>query len=209
MIKAFIPQNDTEELIANTYVLGIDDKSCVIVDLGNPTDRVYDYVSANFKKVSAILLTHGHYDHVRGVDRFLSHYNEKIPVYLGEDDYMMLEDPSLSLASMEHGSVSFDPTLLKDGMTLRFKDTEIKVIATPFHTMGSVCYLDEEDNALFTGDTLFMNSVGRTDLLGGDESYMIPSLSKLKALNDMLVVYPGHGKITNLRNEKANNPFLK
>ena len=54
-----------------------------------------------------------------------------------------------------------------------------------------------------------MNSVGRTDLLGGDESYMIPSLSKLKALNDMLVVYPGHGKITNLRNEKANNPFLK
>jgi glyoxylase-like metal-dependent hydrolase (beta-lactamase superfamily II) len=71
-----------------------------------------------------------------------------------------------------------------------------------------VCYLDEEDNALFTGDTLFKESIGRTDLYGGDSSSVYPSLTKLTYLNEMLVCFPGHGSVTTIKTEKANNPFL-
>lgn len=210
MIKAFIPENDIDEIIANTYVLGQHDKGCVVVDLGNPSEKISDYVKNNFKKCWGILLTHAHLDHTRAVDAFLSRFDYDIPVYLHEDDYEMLMDDSLSgAADGEHYVPNFDPKLIKDNQILNFGDAKIKVIHTPFHTRGSVCYLSEEDNALFTGDTLFAGSVGRTDLPGGDENAMIPSLMKLKELSDFLAVYPGHGKTTNLGFEKKNNHFLQ
>jgi hydroxyacylglutathione hydrolase len=211
MIKAFRADEDPDELIANTYVLGQKGKNCLIVDLGDKSDKIERFVKNDFRKVVGILLTHAHFDHIRGVSRFLRSFDYSIPVYLHEDDYEMLMTDAMngSLNNHEKINVDFDPVLVKDGQILTFGDTSIKVIHTPFHTQGSVCYLDVEDNALFTGDTLFKGSIGRTDMPGGDEEMIVPSLLKLKGLSEMLVCYPGHGGITTLKEEKENNPFLK
>lgn len=207
MIKAFKEENDFDELVANTYVVGVGD-DCIVVDLGKCSQRLIDYINHTYKKVLGILLTHAHVDHIRGVVPFLKHFNYDIPVYLHGDDYEMIVNPSLASAGMDTPDTNFDPQLVKDDEILEFNDLKIKVIHTPFHTKGSVCYLDEEDNALFTGDTLFKESIGRTDLYGGDSSSVYPSLTKLICLNEMLVCFPGHGSVTTIKAEKANNPFL-
>jgi hydroxyacylglutathione hydrolase len=211
MIKAFRHDDDPDELICNTYILGRKDGACLVVDIGDKSNTVIDYIKANYKKVLGILVTHAHFDHVRGISHFLDSFKgQDIPVYLEEEDYEMLMNDRLNGSAEEKEAlkVNYDVTLIKDGQVLTFGDTKIKVIHTPFHTQGSVCYLSEEDNALFTGDTLFKGSIGRTDFEGGDEKEIVPSLMKLKDLSDLLVCYPGHGPITKLGEEKKTNPFF-
>jgi hydroxyacylglutathione hydrolase len=208
MIKAFIPKDDEDELIANTFVLGKSDQGCLVIDLGDESDKIVTYVKSQYKKCMGILLTHAHFDHIRGLTHFLSKFDYPIPVYIHADDYLMLMDPKLNGVSGEGVEINVDPKLVKDEEILTFDDTKIKVIHTPFHTAGSVCYLSEEDNALFTGDTLFKGSVGRDDFKGSEPEKMSSSLKKLIGLSDMLVCYPGHGEITNLGQEKKTNPFL-
>lgn len=209
MIKAFRHEDDIDELVANSYVIGKTGGACLIVDMGDDGNGEIKYIKANFKKVAAVFLTHAHIDHFRGVGHLLQSFaNQDIPVYLHEDDYLTLMDSSSSLAPKGF-EVSFDPVLVKDDQLLEIGDEKIKVIHTPFHTPGSCCYLMEEENALFTGDTLFKGSIGRTDLPKGDAEAVVPSLMKLKRLSSLLVCYPGHGDITKLDNEKKNNPFLQ
>jgi len=207
MIKGFIHEdNDEQFLVANTFILGKGGQDCIVFDCGDRSDTVPDYCKANFKKVLGILITHAHFDHIRGISHFLSCFNnQKIPVYIHEDDYEMLMNTDLN-GGVE---IDFDPILVKDDQILTFDSTNIKVIHTPFHTPGSVCYLSEEDNALFTGDTLFKGSIGRSDLPLGDSTKVEDSLKKFETLSDMLVCYPGHGPVTNLGSEKKNNPYLK
>lgn len=209
MIKAFNFEN-SNQLAANTYVLGKNGGGCIIFDLGSTSNLVADFVKKNFKKVYAIMLTHGHLDHIRGVNNFLKVF-PKTPVYIHEDDFNMLVDEKINgqIFNEEILEWNFEPILVKDGEVISFDDYKIEVIHTPFHTLGSVCYLSKEDNALFTGDTLFKNSIGRYDFSNSDPDKIQESLLKLSKLNELLVCYPGHGPITSLRQEMENNPYFR
>jgi len=213
MVKIFRYEENSTELIANTYIIGKIGGNCLIVDIGSNKDDIISYVDSHYDRVVGVLLTHGHFDHIRGLNKLLKHYKNKyeIPVYLSEYDKEFLTSPQKNSGGLtnENIVVNVNPIPVTDGEKLKIKDFHVQVIHTPFHTMGSVCYLFEDDNALFTGDTLFKDGIGRTDLYGSDASLMKDSLKKLGLLNGNLVVYPGHGPVTRLQNEKQDNPFLK
>ncbi len=212
MIKTFRFDTDRQEFSANTYVVGEKGGRCVVIDLGSTQDRVIEFIKENFTSCSGILLTHGHYDHIRGIRKFLNTFS--CTVFVHQDDQELLEDPKLNLTHFqpEEDDISLNLSniyLCDDEDEIDFKNGYIfKVISTPFHTNGSVCFLCEKENALFSGDTLFKGSIGRTDLPKGNERLVVSSLSKLLGLKDDLKIYPGHGDETTLKKEKETNPYL-
>lgn len=153
-----------------------------------------------------ILLTHGHYDHTGGVKEVQSRYGAK--VVISAEDEKMLRSAAQSLALISRAP--FEKTnadlTVGDGDIITLGETKIKVISTPGHTVGGVCFLAE--NALFTGDTLFSMSCGRTDFPGGSGREMIYSLRKLRALDGDYNVYPGHEDVTTLEFERKNNHYM-
>ncbi|MFA6624547.1 MAG: MBL fold metallo-hydrolase [Bacilli bacterium] len=212
MVKVFRYDEDQKEFSANTYVLGKIGGNCLIVDLGSTNPEVSHYIDTHYEKCVGILLTHAHMDHIRGISALLKHYKDyDIPVYMSEDDYDLLTDSALQPRGLPGDYVKprIAPNFVKDGDIIAIKDYKIKVIATPFHTKGSVCYLFDDDNALFSGDTLFPGSIGRTDLPTSEPEKVNSSLKKLTGLRDTLVVYPGHGSLTRLGDEKKINPYLR
>ena len=211
MVKVFLQIDDEKEIRANTYVMGKIGGSCVVIDPGSKNEDILSYVRKHYEKCAAILLTHGHFDHIRGVDTFLKAFpGTAIPVYLHPEDRALVSDPDLNASAIAGEKVrgAFETIDIQDGETLDLKDCHIQVLHTPFHTKGSVCYLSLDDNALFTGDTLFKDSVGRTDLPNACPEDLLPSLRKILALKDTLVIYPGHGPLSNLGAEKSTNPYL-
>lgn len=210
MVKIF-EFNNGSELSSNTYVIGKINENCIIIDLGSQDKKIYEYVSSHYSKCLGILLTHGHFDHIRGVPSFLKSFKYNIPVYIHKDDVSLLTDPVTNCSNHSSHQIKVNVPIneVEDDQVIKLDKYSIKVIHTPYHSKGSVCYLFEEENALFTGDTLFKGSIGRDDLASSKPSLKNDSLKKLLSLNEMLVVYPGHGDITNLKNEKENNPYLK
>ena len=179
----------------NTYIVHKDD-TCVIIDPGYEPERILAEVRRLNLTVAAILLTHGHFDHVGGV-RFIANATA-CPVYLCEEE--------LSLPPyMTAGSLFFTDGC-EEGDTISIAGMDFSVLHTPGHTPGSMCYLI--DNALFSGDTLFQGSCGRTDFPGSSSAQMRKSLDRLATLPDGLSVYPGHGPSTTLEDEKRYNPYL-
>ena len=211
MIKTFNFERIIGEITCNTYIIGKVREPFVVVDLGINTDEVIEYAKDHYSKCEAIVLTHAHFDHIRGISRFLKAF-PKTPVYVHKDDVKLLKDAYLNGSELMNGkkiTVDCNVVPFEDGETLKFESCEIKTIHTPFHTEGSSCLLVLDDNALFTGDTLFRGSIGRSDLPGGDSRKISSSLSKLCDLNENLVCYPGHGEITSLGNEFVSNPYLR
>ena len=154
-------------------------------------------------KVTKILLTHGHFDHILELDSYL---NDGVEVFISENDAFMLKD-SMGNASSLFGlppvrSVA-KPITVRDGALIYLADQRIEVFSTPGHTEGSVCYITED--AMFSGDTLFSDGIGRCDLIGGDICKMRASLKRLAALDHNYKVYPGHGELTYLNKEKKYN----
>ena len=160
------------------------------------------------KELQYILLTHGHFDHILGVSGFLKTHPEA-KVVIHKEDEAFLTDTVLS-HSMMHG-LTQEPVkadiLVEDGDVLPFDDAEFKVVHTPGHTRGSVVYL--LNDLMFSGDTLFQMSCGRTDFPESDPAAMRPSLQKLAALEGNYHVRPGHNGFSDLDFERKNNPFMK
>lgn len=202
--------NDKEELLANTYVISDDYKKAVIIDPSSDGDGLCSYLIKNNLEPVAILLTHGHFDHIRGVNKLVDKYN--LPIYIHENDRDFLIDPLFNCSYMLKKQIRIEkePILLndKEELNLLSGDT-IKVIHTPFHTVGSVCYYFINNKWLFSGDTLFRLSIGRDDLPGSIRAKKNESLAKLTSLPKELKIYPGHGQNSTLEMELMLNNFLR
>ena len=199
---------DIDELKANTYLIKDNKKKCVVVDPGVNNDKLGDYIQKNKLSLEAILLTHTHVDHMRGINRLINRFNCKL--YVGFDDEIGLTDEEYNCALEldEHCVVNAKGITVSDNETLDILNEEIKVIYTPFHTRGSVCYYFSNSALLFTGDTLFKNVIGRTDLKSSTRAPMRDSLAKLRILPENVKVFPGHGEFTTIGIEKVRNLFL-
>ena len=201
--------NDIEELLANTYVISDKDKNAIVIDPSKDNDGVINYLEKHDLILKAILLTHGHFDHMRGVNRLVNKYH--VPLYIHYEDEENLKDSYLNCSDMgdEKIIVEQTPILIKDGDELNIlSEGLIKVIHTPFHTKGSVCYYLKDNNWLITGDTLFKMSIGRDDLPGSIPSKRRESLNKIMILPKETKIFPGHGPNSVLEMELMLNRFL-
>ncbi len=179
-----------------------------LVDVGCVSPSVEEYLKKNGDRVKYILLTHDHFDHICGVEK-AAKLCKNAAVVVHKNDESGLNDPHFSLCDMagvEQPHIKADITI-DDGQSLPFGDGEIRVMHTPGHTDGSVCYIMQD--IIFSGDTLFCGSVGRTDFVSGSYTSQQYSLRRLAELSGEYTVYCGHGEVTTLSAEKCNNPFFK
>lgn len=196
-------------LPTNCYLLTDDvTGATAVIDPGFEDQELTDAVYAlGTENVKAILLTHGHFDHIIGVNKLKNLTNAKIYIY--SDDTQFTTDNSLNLAFMamplEMEAFTAD-VVLDDGDIIELGSLKITVMHTPGHTIGSCCYLVE--NAIFTGDTLMKCSCGRTDFPTGSYPQMLDSLKKIENLDANYHVYPGHECETTLDYERKNNPYM-
>ncbi len=192
-------------LSANCYIL-INDDLAIVIDPGANPELIYPLLIG--KRLLYIIDTHGHYDHIGANNDLKAHYDTKLAIH--KDDYEMLVNPELNLSVMVDSQfISVLPDiLLSDGDTIEFGDKTLKIIHTPGHTEGSISIL--VDNILFSGDTLFYHSIGRTDLPGGNfEKLKTSIIEKLYTLDDSTIVYTGHGEPTTIGEEKRFNEFIR
>ena len=180
----------------------------LIVDPGDYAEKVFQKVALMQGKPVGILLTHGHFDHIGAADALRKRY--EIPVYAEEHEKELLASPALNLSGGWADSLTLTADhLLKDGDMLNIAGFSIQMFHTPGHTKGSCCYYIEDEGVLFSGDTLFCGSVGRTDFPGGSSAEIVRSLHKLvDALPEDTEVFPGHDTSTTIGYEKRYNPFV-
>ena len=206
-VSIFAYKDSAIDYCSNTYILNDEEGNAIIIDPSKDYDGIVNFLNTNNLKPQAILLTHGHFDHIRGIKNLLNSFN--IPVYIHFLDQDYLNDPELNCSSyMDNDIVKIDitPKNIKDGEILNiFKTEGIKVIHTPYHTPGSSCFYLEKSRILFSGDSLFQHGIGRSDLPGGDRKLIRSSLNKIFMLSDDVTVYPGHGPKTTIGHEKSVN----
>ena len=201
-------------LQVNTYIVWDDTLEAVVIDAANSSERENEtldkFVADHGLKVVRAVNTHGHFDHIMGVEHVCQKYG--VEFALSAKDQFLLESASASAlmfgirAGEMPKSIGFD----LDGVeSIKFGNTELKVIATPGHTPGHVVLYEPESKVLFTGDTLFRESIGRTDLPGGDYSWIMRSiLEQIIPLGDDVKIYPGHGDMSDIGHESMYNPFI-
>lgn len=186
---------------ANCYLVSLDDQ-ILIIDPGSKSDFLISKIPET-AKVLAVLLTHGHFDHFAAAEDLAKHYG--VDIYIHVEDEEFLSDPLKNYS--DHRNVTcVDRVTAFDGHYLKIGPFKINVFHTPGHSPGSVCYMI--DSHLFSGDLLFKNSIGRTDLYKGNNSQMMESLKFICSLDGDIMVYPGHGALTRLVLEKAQNPYI-
>lgn len=194
----------------NCYlVINEETKEAVLIDPGAYPLKIRNAVKEAGLKIKAVLLTHAHFDHIMGLDDVRKEF--QVPVYVEEADLNMMTDGSrnLSVNYVNGGYQYKGATPVKDGQILEIAGMQFKVIHTPGHTPGGCCYYMEKEGVLFSGDTLFQASVGRSDFPGGSASELVRSVrEKLLALPDETHVYPGHMDETTIGYERRHNPFV-
>lgn len=199
------------EIGTNCYVVANESvKKCIIVDPADQPDAIEAMINKCGCVPEAVLLTHGHYDHMTAAEAIKDKYNIKI--YAGEHEKEVLLQPDKNLSGiMGRYQVSLKADeWLRDGDGLELAGINIKVLHTPGHTEGGVCYYISEASALFSGDTLFAGSVGRTDFPTGSMGKLIGGIkSKLLPLPEDTAVYPGHGDASTIAYEKQYNPYCQ
>ncbi len=187
----------------NCYIVA-EGPHCAIIDPGYEPEVILDFLGKHQLQCDAILLTHGHFDHVGAVEPLVEATG--CALWMSESDWSQFPDPVNAyfypLANCDFTEVWF----CEDGELIRSAGLLFEALSTPGHTYGSLCF--RCGAALFTGDTLFAGSCGRTDLPGGDAKELKRSLERLRELEGDLAVYPGHGPASTLAYEKAVNPYL-
>ena len=198
-----------DELYANTYLLIDSDNNCVVIDPAKEYPGIVNYIKKNKLNLKAVLLTHGHIDHMRGADLLVKTFNA--PLYIGFDDEDKLTDTYANCADFlgENGIVKSKAITLADNEVLHFLSEDIKVIAVPHHTSGSVCFYLKESEVLFAGDFIIMHGIGRSDLPSAMPREFNNSMAKILALPDETKIYGGHGPSSTLSIERRVNPFVK
>lgn len=208
-LKRFV-LSDIQE---NCYLLSLKESSeCVIIDPGLDAQPLVEFLQKESLVPKAILITHGHVDHIGGIPEIDAKWND-VPLYIGEHETKKLVDPEANLSS--YFGFSFvtreaDFTV-SDGETINVGGLELKALEIPGHSQGHVVYLltTEEQSFVFCGDVVFAGSVGRTDFPGGSHSDLIRNIhDKLLSLPNETILYPGHGPATSISDEKQNNPYL-
>ena len=198
----------------NTYVVWDESLEAVVIDAGNMSERenaiLEQFLSERGLKPVYALNTHGHFDHLMGVEFLRQRYGAKFAV--SSKDKFLVENATQSaeLFGVRAGDMPDTIDVDLEGMqSISFGQSELQIISTPGHTPGHVTFYEPEAKLLFTGDTLFRESIGRTDLPGGDYSWIMKSiLDKIMPLGDEVKVYPGHGETTDIGHESMYNPFV-
>lgn len=190
------------------FVYNTSTSECIIIDPGDEEQAISIFISQKGFKPVAILLTHGHFDHTGAVEGLKAQYGIKVYAALAERE--TLQDPYINLSSQLMGKriVLEADEWLEDGQVIELIGEKIKCLLTPGHTEGGMCFYFTSSGMLFSGDTLFEQSVGRTDFPGGSMGRLVESIrTKLFVLPDYLKVYPGHGMMTTIGDEKIMNPY--
>jgi len=194
-------------LQTNCYILQ-SDSTALVVDPGDEPERILRFLTDIAVKPSRIIATHTHFDHVLGVDSIRDKF--QIPFLIHHDDLSMLESMQSRVRQIMGFSVPPPPKVnqfLRDGESIAFGEDRVKVIHTPGHSPGSISLVGR--GFVLTGDALFNQSIGRTDLPGGDLDTLVRSITeRLFTLDDDTIVYPGHGPETSIGDEKLANPFV-
>ncbi len=193
---------------ANCYLISTE-KALVAIDIGAESGALFSHfekAKQNLKQM-LILLTHSHFDHIAAAADLRRRFGAKIAI--GKGDMQGLCDPAYNLSALfgQKCEPFYADIALNDGQTISCADLEFKVLETSGHTIGGVCYLLQDK--LFSGDTLFFESIGRTDFYGGNYESLCKSIKKLYLLPENTTVYPGHGEITTIGHEKNNNPYVR
>ncbi len=199
----------------NCYVVNDETKECVIIDCGAyyPEERqaIVNYIRDNGLTPKYLLATHGHLDHHFGIDTIYKEFGLK-PCVAAADQHLIetLPEQGADMFGMRVEG-DFPPAghLFEENEIICFGNTQLQIIETPGHSRGSVCFYNAKEKVLFSGDTLFRGSIGRTDLGGGSMMQIIQSLRHLAQLPDETVVYSGHGPHTTIGNELAHNPYME
>jgi glyoxylase-like metal-dependent hydrolase (beta-lactamase superfamily II) len=199
---------------ANCYCVRTDEKArgCLLIDPGMNPEPLIRFLDHEGLTPEMIVLTHGHVDHIGGVETVRQRW-PKVQAAIHQDDAEMLTDPNANLSVLAETMVQARPAeilLGEDSPFLNAVGLRFQILHTPGHTPGGICLYSAKDEILFAGDTLFAGSVGRADLPGGDFEQLITGIRhKLLILPEQTKVYPGHGPATTIRNEKKHNPFLR
>lgn len=212
-VKRFLP--DFPESSCNTYLLFDEKKNAVVIDPGDYYEQMplgYDsnvksYLREQGYVLRAILLSHGHYDHIKGVDCLYQEFH--CPVYLHPADQALLRDVHLNAGwflSQERVIVEAPTTPLKDRQVLPFFAEGIVVLHTPYHTPGSVCFYCPESKYLFSGDSLFFHGIGTVNLPLAEPQLIPAAIARFKTLPPEVRVFPGHSQETSLAEERKENP---
>jgi len=192
----------------NSYIV-IDENTfdAVVIDPGGEGNEIIDFIKRGNIKLNAILLTHAHFDHIGACEQVRDEF--KVPVIICEGEEIIIENSVYNLSAMLHRKIAFKADkIFHDGEEMQIGSMKLKVIKTPGHTPGSCCFYFNDEKVLFSGDTLFRDSVGRTDFPLSDTKALIASLrEKIFCLDNSVTVYCGHGPMTTLAYEKQYNPY--
>ncbi|MDR0866686.1 MAG: MBL fold metallo-hydrolase [Candidatus Symbiothrix sp.] len=197
----------------NTYLIYDETKEAAIIDCGASTEeertRITEYINFHGLKLTYLLNTHLHFDHVLG-NRFVYETYGLKPQYHEAEDLM----PGLRVQAGAFGfPIDYEPVsaehFIKEGDTIQFGNTVLKALLTPGHSPGSLSFYSKEDNCVFTGDALFRHDIGRTDLWGGNEDTLLNAIrTQLLSLPEDTEIYPGHGPASTVKEEKKHNPYI-
>lgn len=209
MVPMRIQQYVVSVCATNCYfAINDDTKEVLIIDPGASAKQLAEKVKEHGLKPAGILLTHGHFDHAAAAEELSQLLDVKI--YAHEAEQETLETPGLNLSGWEAKSETYHADVyVKDEQELELAGFKVRVLFAPGHTVGGCCYYFTEQSAVFSGDTLFEGSIGRTDFPKGSASQLIRAINeKLMIMPDETAVYPGHGEMTSIGMERVNNPFL-
>ena len=198
----------------NTYIIWDDTLEAAVIDAGNMNERENEvlakFIADNGLKPKYALNTHGHFDHLLGVDFLREKYGAQLA--MSSKDEFLLKGASVSAELFGVKADALPEAIdvdLEGKESIKFGNTELKIIPTPGHTPGHVAFFEPVSKVLFTGDTLFRESIGRTDLPGGDYSWIMRSIiENILPLGDDVKIYPGHGETSDIGHESMYNPFV-